>query len=76
MAGVLDRELIQYFLRLNETQKRSLLELIKSFLKTNNDSSQPQELEEYNRDLDEAMERISNGAFTTLEQLEKEMQTW
>ncbi len=39
-------------------------------------TSHPQELEEYNRDLDEAMERISNGAFTTLEQLEKEMQTW
>lgn len=34
------------------------------------------ELESYNRELDEAMERISRGEFTSLEMLEKEMQSW
>ena len=39
-------------------------------------SGQPVTFEQYNRELDEAMERISKGEFTTLEELEKEMQSW
>ena len=34
MANVLDKELIQYFTKLDEPQKKSLLEMIKSFLRT------------------------------------------
>jgi hypothetical protein len=76
MASVLDKELIHYFTRLNEPQKKSLLEMMKSFLKPGGESMQPVTLEQYNRELDEAMERISKGEFTTLEELEKEMQSW
>lgn len=74
MASVLDKELIRYFVQLNEPQKRSLLEMMKSFLPS--DSLPAENIEQYNRELDEAMERISRGEFTTLEALEKEMQTW
>lgn len=76
MASVLDRELLQYFLRLDEPQKRSLLEMMKSFLKTGSESLQPVSLEQYNRELDEAIERIGKGDFITLEELEKEMLSW
>ncbi len=72
MASVLDKELIQYFTRLNEPQKKSLLAMIKSFLKQGNTTS----IEQYNKELDEAMARMDNGQFTTLEALEKEMQAW
>lgn len=40
MASVLDKELIQYFVRLNEPQKRSLLEMMKSFLTSENITQQ------------------------------------
>ncbi len=76
MASLLDRELLQYFLRLDESQKRSLLELMKSFLKTNSEHLLPVSIERYNQELDEAMERISKGDFTTFEELEKEMRSW
>ncbi|HRP54988.1 hypothetical protein [Agriterribacter sp.] len=77
MASVLDKELIQYFVKLNEPQKRSLLEMMKSFLTPENAIKQEAiTVEQYNRELDEAMERMSKGAFTTLEELEKEMRTW
>ena len=76
MANVIDKELIHYFTRLNEPQKRSLLEMMKSFLKSGDEQMQPITIEEYNKELDEAIERINKGEFTTLEELEKEMQSW
>jgi len=76
MASVIDKELIYYFTRLNNSQKKSLLGMIKSFLKQGNELSEAVDIEQYNKELDEAMKRIDDGSFTTLEALEKEMQTW
>lgn len=76
MASVLDKELIHYFTMLNEPQKKSLLEMMRSFLKSGDEQMQPVTVEQYNKELDEAMERIDKGGFTTLEDLEKEMQSW
>lgn len=75
MANVLDKELIYYFTQLDEPQKKSLLEMIKSFLKTSGNASKPVTLEQYNKELDEAMQRMRNGEFTSLEELEKEMKS-
>ncbi len=74
--STIDKELLKYFTQLDETQKKSLLELIKTFLKGSKESMERVSLEQYNRELDEAMERISRGEYTTLEVLEKEMQSW
>ena len=74
MANVLDKELIQYFIKLNEPQKKSFLEMVKSFLKTPGDALNPVTVEQYNKELDEAMQRINDGEFTTLDELEKKMQ--
>lgn len=71
-----DKELLKYFTQLDESQKKSLLELIRTFLKGNSNESERINIEQYNRELDEALERISNGEFTTIEDLEKEMQSW
>jgi hypothetical protein len=73
--STIDKELLKYFTQLDETQKKSLLELIKTFLKGSKESIERVSLEQYNRELDEAMERISRGEYTTLEVLEKEMQS-
>ena len=51
--------------------------MMKSFLKPGEEQRQlPISVEQYNMELDEAMKRIDIGGFTTLEELEKEMQTW
>ena len=76
MASVLDKELIHYFTRLNDPQKKSLLEMMKSFLKPGDEPIQSVTSEQYNQELDEAIERINKGEFTTLGELEKEMQSW
>jgi late competence protein required for DNA uptake (superfamily II DNA/RNA helicase) len=75
-ASTVDKELIGYFMQLDEPQKKSLLEMMKTFLKPKNESLGPINIEQYNQELDAAMERINNGSFTTLEALEKEMHSW
>ena len=74
MASVIDKELIQYFIKLDDSQKKSLLEMIKSFLKSSDDNFERVTLEQYNSELDKAMDRINIGEFTTFEDLEKQMQ--
>lgn len=77
MTTALDKELIQYFVRLSEPQKRSLLVMIKSFLTSENTAhAESDTIEKYNKELDDAMKRIDRGEFTTLEDLEKEMKAW
>lgn len=76
MASTLDKELIFYFTKLNEPQKKSLLDVMKSFLNTSIEILQPVSIEQYNKELDDAMQRMNNGESTTLEELEKEMQSW
>jgi predicted transcriptional regulator len=67
--SALDKELMMYITLLDKKQKEAILAMIKSFLK-------PQTIEEYNRELDEAIERIEKGEFVTMEELLKEMKTW
>ncbi len=76
MATVIDREFLQYFLLLDESQKKSLLEMMKSFLKPVADQVEERSIARYNKEIDEAMERIDKGLFITMEDLEKEMRTW
>lgn len=71
-----DRELLEYLFQLDEQQKSSLLQLIKSFSKNETQGSETSTLAEYNLEIEEAMDRVKNGRFTTLEELEKEMESW
>ena len=72
----IDKELIKYFVQLTQPQKKSLLQMIKTFLGTDLEDENTVSIEQYNEELDEAMERINKGEFTTLEQLRNEMQSW
>lgn len=71
-----DKELLRCVTMLDESQKKSLMEMIKTFLKSNNAPIERTTIEQYNNEIDEAMERINKGEFVTLEELEKEMQSW
>ena len=74
--SALDKELLGYFTRLNELQKRSLVEMIKTFIKSGYELDKRVSIEQYNQELDDAMKRISLGEFTSLEELEKEIGSW
>lgn len=72
----IDKELIQYFTLLDESQKQSLLQVIKTFLKSPGEQGENITMEQYNIEVDEAMERVNKGEFTTFEDLEKEIKSW
>ena len=64
--------LLKYFSQLNDSQKTSLLELIRTFLFAK-DELGGQTIDQYNQQLDQAMDRVSKGEVTSLEDLEREM---
>ena len=53
-----------------------MLEMMKAFIKTGIEHDSISTLEKYNQEIDEAMARINRGEYTTLEELEKEMEIW
>ena len=70
-----DKELLKLISQLNSLQKKSLVNLIRPFILTI-DSTKRQTIDEYNLDLDQAIKNVKKGNFTTLEDLEKEMESW
>jgi hypothetical protein len=76
-SSAIDKELIRYFTLLDTKQKETSLAMIKSFLKpASSVSTERTTIEQYNKELDEAIDRINRGEFTTFEELEKEIKGW
>ena len=76
MANAIDREMFNYFTQLNDTEKRSVVELLKAFVIGRKDTPHRISVDQYNKEIDDAMERVRKGEYTTFEDLEKEMQSW
>lgn len=76
MANAIDREMFSYFTQLNETEKKSVVELLKAFVLGKRENFSNTSISQYNKEIDDAMERVRKGEYTTFEDLEKEMQSW
>ena len=76
MANAIDREMYAYFMQLNDAEKKSVVELLKTFMRGRKAQPNDMTIEQYNKELDEAIERVERGEYTTFEDLEKEMQSW
>jgi hypothetical protein len=75
MAQAIDKELHDYIMMLNASQKKSILKLIKSFIQPV-EKEQRISREQYNKEIKEAEERIEAGHYITMEELEKDAATW
>ncbi len=72
----MNQELHQYFMQLNEAEKKSILQMLKTFVKGRGEKTEKISIEQYNRELEESERQIEEGNFTTHEELEKEMEKW
>ena len=74
-AQSLEQEFDQYWSKLNIVEKESLLAVAKNYvqLKDNTDSIS---IEQYNKEIDEAMARIDAGEFYTHEEVVDMSKTW
>ena len=72
----LSEEMAHNFDKLNTDEQKSILQMIKTFLRSKENELVPQTLEEYNAEIDAALEAAKRGEVTTIEQLEEEMKSW
>lgn len=73
----LDKQIEQYLPQLDNEEKQSILSVIKSFLKHKDvPSSQRVTIEQYNKEIDEAVERVEAGEFYTHDEVEEMSKKW
>lgn len=75
MTPVLDKQIVDYLPLLGEEEKRSLVEVIKSFIHLRK-SNISINIEQYNEDLAEAEAEYENGNYITHEQMKNSVNQW
>lgn len=73
--AAIKKELITYLPLLTEKQQELLLDMAKSILHVD-PSNQRISVKQYNKEIAKAEKQIADGAYTTQEDLEKELKGW
>jgi hypothetical protein len=76
MAKALEQELIQYILQLDEAEKKSVLQMLKTFVKGREKKVPHISVEQYNKEIDEAIARVEAGESYTQEEVEQMSKEW
>ncbi|TAN19741.1 MAG: hypothetical protein EPN37_03160 [Chitinophagaceae bacterium] len=76
MNSVLEKEMTMYFRQLNETEKRSVVQMLKSFLSERSAKNNRISIEQYNKEIDEAMEEVKKREVYTHEEVAKMSKGW
>ena len=76
MESTLDKELFQQILQLDEIEKKSVLQMLKAFVKRREDNYGPISIEQYNREIDEAVARVEAGDFYSQEEVDQMSKDW
>ena len=76
MENILEKQMFSYFTQLNEKQKKSVIQMLKSFLNSKVENKSRISIEQYNKELDEAMEQIKKGEVYSHEEVIKMSKTW
>ncbi len=76
MANVLDKEMFNYFTQLNEAEKKSVVQMLKTFLKGRQEILGRISIEQYNKEIDEVMEEVKKGEVYTHEEVVKMSKGW
>jgi hypothetical protein len=71
MAKALEQELFKYILQLDEAEKKSVLQMLKTFLKDRELKTPCISIGQYNKEIDEAIARVEAGEFYTQEEAER-----
>lgn len=74
-ASVIDKEMYEYFTQLNEAEKSSIVEMIKTFLKGKHEETRIS-IEQYNAEIDESLAEIERGESYTHEEVVNMSKEW
>ena len=75
MSVSLLKEMNACFRELNVAEQQSVLQMVKTFLESRQNKKRLS-INQYNNDIDKAMNRINKGKFITQEDVEKESEEW
>lgn len=76
MENVLDKKMFNYFKQLNDAEKKSVVQMLKTFLNGRQETTGRISIEQYNKEIDEAMEEVKRGNYITQEEMEKIAAKW
>mgnify|MGYP001554935689 CR=1 FL=1 len=76
MENVLDKKMFSYFTQLNEQEKKSIIEMLKVFLNGRLENENRISIEQYNNELDAAMEQIKKGEVYSHEEVVRMSKNW
>lgn len=76
MANALERELLQYILQLDEAEKKSVLQMLKTFIKGREKKVARISIEQYNKEIDEAIARVEAGEYFAHDEVERMSKDW
>jgi hypothetical protein len=76
MASALEQELLQYIHQLDDAEKKSVLQMLKTFLKGREAKATRISIEEYNQELKEAETEYEKGEYTSHEEFVKQIKKW
>jgi hypothetical protein len=76
MAKVLDTEMQNYFTQLNDAEKKSVIQMLKTFLQSRKDKADRISVEQYNQELQEAEAEYQKGTYVTHDELLKQIKKW
>jgi hypothetical protein len=75
MATILESEMLKYFKQLDDSEKNSVVKMLKSFIKGKSESAKVS-IEQYNNELLAAEIEFKNGNYITHDQLLNEIKGW
>lgn len=76
MANTVEQELHHYFLQLSEAEKKSVLQLLKTFVKGKSQKAERISIEQYNKEIGEAEAQIERGEVYSHEEVVKMAKNW
>ena len=76
MSKVIDKEMFNYFTQLNDAEKKSVVQMLKTFIKGRRENPGRISIEQYNKEIDEAMEEVRKGEVYTHDEVVKMAKGW
>ena len=76
MASSIEKEMQNYFTQLNEAQKKSVVQLLRTLLQNSKKKSGRITVEQYNKEIEEAIQQIKKNEVRTHEEVVKISKNW
>ncbi len=75
-AGVIEREMADYFMQKNDAEKKSVVALIKTFIQSRSKQSFNSTLDDYDNDIEVSLSDVEQGEFYTHDEVVNLSKSW